>query len=341
MVGCWPGREFTSNSFPATYCDALAAAGCTVTDVADPLNLPPQRLDVLHIHWPENIFWRGGNALRLTVRTVRLLAVLERLRRSGTRLVWMVHNLQPHDLSGARARLWPLLAWWLAKSVDAVMTLSPATLPIVVAAMPRLGGKPSASPWHPPYADIRPAGDRASYRAVLDLPPAAKVFVFLGQLRPYKGVEELIAAFRASADPDYRLVIAGKPDTPGYGATIERLAAGDDRIRVQLGRLDDLAMAELATAADFIALPFRDYLHSGSIIYALSIGRPVITPVAPFADALGEAVGADWVQTYQGSLTPGALKAAVQMPGEPDLAALDTAKLGAAASALYRRLVTA
>lgn len=312
-----------------------------MVDVDDPLNLPSQRLDVLHIHWPENIFWRGGNALRLTVRTVRLLAVLERLRRSGTRLVWMVHNLQPHELSGGRARLWPLLAWWLARSVDGVMTLSPATLPIVVAAIPRLAGKPSASPWHPPYADIRPAGDRASCRAALGLPAAAKVFVFLGQLRPYKGVEELIAAFRASADPDYRLVIAGKPDTASYGAAIDHLAAGDDRIRVQLGRLDDAAMAELATAADFITLPFRDYLHSGSIIYALSIGRPVITPVAPFADALGEAVGAGWVQTYRGGLTSEVLGGALQMPGEPDLSALDPAKLGAAATALYRRLVPA
>jgi len=339
VVGSWPGRSFGWNSFIATFCDALEAAGCEVVDVDDPRHVA-RRLDVLHVHWPEEIFWRGGGRVRLCARTVAMLGALARLKRDGTRIVWMVHNLRPHDLGGVRRPLWAVLGRRMARLADGFMTLSPATVAVVRDVVPGLARMPAASAWHPAYPGARPAPDRAACRARAGLPPDAHILAFLGLIRPYKGVEELIAAFRADPDPGRRLLIAGHSDKAGYGEGLARLAGDDPRIGVRLGRLDDRAFAGLTAAADAIVLPFRDYLHSGSMIHALSHARPVITPAAPFADALARQVGEDWVRTYRGALSPAALARGREWPtGAPDLSCLDAARLGVTARDFYRELV--
>ena len=335
MIGSWPGRGFAWNSFVAGFCDAVEAAGCEVVDVKDPRFLESP-IDVLHIHWPEQVFWAGGGAARLAYRTISTLRALVRLQRSDVRLVWMVHNLRPHDETGARRLLWRYLSGRLARLVDGVMTLSPATLPVVRAAFPALAAKPFAQAWHPAYFDVLAA--RAPNPPAPE-PRRAVRYAFLGQVRPYKGVEELVRTFSGVADPERRLVIAGEAAPADFAERILGLAALDDRIEVDLRRLTDAEMAEAAAAADVIVLPFTNYLHSGSLLYALSCGRAVLTPSTPFAEGLARVVGSQWVRTYAATLTPDVLDITVPA-GEPNLGALDWAALGEAASGLYRKLVS-
>ena len=42
------------------------------------------------------------------------------------------------------------------------------------------------------------------------LPDDACVYLFLGLLRPYKGLEDLIAAFKMIESPKLRLLVAGR-----------------------------------------------------------------------------------------------------------------------------------
>jgi hypothetical protein len=66
-----------------------------------------------------------------------------------------------------------------------------------------------------------------------------------------------------------------------------------------------------------VVAPLRRYLHSGSIVHALSAQRPVLTPETPFATGLAAELGRpDWLQTYRGPLTPATL-AGAQVPGVP------------------------
>ncbi|QXQ08119.1 glycosyltransferase [Sphingosinicellaceae bacterium] len=337
VVGSWPGRSFHWNSFVAGFCDSLEAAGCDVVDVDDPRTIGVP-IDVLHIHWPEKVFWAGGGAARTLVRTFATIRALTRLRRSGVRLVWMVHNLRPHDVAGVRQRLWSLLSSRLARLVDGYMTLSPATVPTVQAAFPELVGKPLAAVWHPLYEAALHAPHRAACRNTHPVAPSVNAYAFFGQLKRYKGVADLIRVFAASPGSDQRLLIAGHADSPEFGEQIERLAASDRRIELRLGRLSDAGLLELVAAADVIVLPFRDYLHSGSMVYALSCGRPVITPSTPFAEGLANVVGRAWVRTYSGALTPADL--VFDPPhGAPDLSSLSWSALGEAATGLYRGLV--
>ena len=337
VVGSWPGPSFRWNPFIAHFCESLAEKGCLLVDVDDPRRLP-RRIDILHVHWPEQIFWKGGGPTRLVYRTLSTLRALSQLKRQGVRIVWMVHNLDPHELGGIRKRLWPLIKRRLARLADGFVTLSPSTLPLVRAAIPELANKPGVAGWHPAYPPHSPLPPPAMCRNEMGLAEQAELYAFLGMVRPYKGVEELIAAFIADPDPRRRLLIAGHCDAPAFAERIHASAAADPRIDIRLDKLDDRQFAMLTAAADIVVLPFRDYLHSGSMIHALSHARPVLTPSAPFADALAREVGREWVTTYSGPLTAEALATAERPNGAPELANLTFGALASATHDLYLRL---
>lgn len=335
VIGLWPGPSFATNDFAAIYARALEAAGCRIVDLVNPMRLR-EPIDILHIHWPEQLLWQGGSVAVQALRVVRALATLARLRRRGIRIVWMVHNLRPHELTGVRRHLWRLIEHRLPALVDGVMTLSPATLPRVHDTFPALRDTPAQTVPHPSYpADHAPARDAA--RAALGLPAGATVLAMLGFLRPYKGAEALIESFRALPSDRHRLVVAGRCQ-PGYAATLTGLAAGDGRITLAARALDDRELALHTAAADWIVLPFRDYLHSGSMVHALSFGRPVLTPRAAFAEDLATLVGRASIRLYDGPLTPDTLAALPAEAPVPDLRALDIHVIGADARRFYERL---
>lgn len=337
-VGSWPGESFATNDYVRVFCQALVDAGCSVFDVSDPRRLR-RGIDVLHIHWPEQVFWKGGSRKRMILRSVTTLLALARLRLRGVTLVWMVHNARPHDLAGFRARLWPMIGGVLPRLVHAYMTLSPATVPIVTATYPALARKPFAVARQPAYPPVAAPG-LPDMRAAAGVPPGGRLLAMIGFLRPYKGAEELIAAFKAAEDPDGRLLIAGKASA-AYAQRLAVLAEGDGRITILPGLLSDDALAAATLAADWMVLPLRTYLHSGSMIHALSMGRPVLTPRQPFAEELARTVGEDWVRLYDGPLTASALQSLRVPAGRPDLTAFAAPSMGRAVRAFYENVRSA
>lgn len=337
-IGSWPGKSFSTNAFVRNFCTALEQAGCSVVDVPNPRRVD-ERLDVLQIHWPEQILWQGGPPWLQATRVARTLVALAQLRRRGVKVAWMVHNLRPHELRGARRHLWHVIERALPRLVDGVLTLSPATLPVVSDALPALARKPMAVVRHPLYP--RPAGapDKAAARAAHGVPTGATLFAMLGALRRYKGAEALIAAFRRLPGDDRRLVIAGRA-SPDLAAVLTALAAGDDRITVTPRALSDEELVALTVAADWIVLPYRDYLHSGSIVHALSFGAPVLTPNVPFAGELADQVGRECFAFYDGELTADVLAAARPVRVEPDLSTMELAAVGASARDFYAGLLS-
>lgn len=339
VVGCWPGRSFEWNSFAAIFSDSLEAAGCQVVEVRDPRRLA-QPVDILHIHWPDQIFWGGTGTLRAAYRIGSTLRALRRLRSRGTRIVWMVHNLQPHDLSGPRRWLWRWFSAGVGRLADGFMTLSPATVPIVRSSFAGLRGKPAAFAWHPAYPRLRVLPDRSATRAALGVGKNETLTAFLGLIRPYKGVGELITAFRLKAANHARLLVAGHCEDSAAREMLETTCAGDPRVILAIGRLSDEDFAGYLLAADRIALPYRQYLHSGSIIHALSYERPVLTPAAPFAEALAERLGHTWLRTYSEEDIPAdAFDSFSVDETRPDLTLLDPSHIGIAAIRLYRQLL--
>jgi hypothetical protein len=337
IVGTWPGSSFTNNNFAKIFAEALKEEGCTVVDVTDPARVAGS-LDILHIHWPELVFWKSGR-VRKALYAFRAFRAIRRMQRQGTRVVWMVHNLRPHDLSGLRRILWPHIEGFMLRHSDGFMTLAPATIEIVRRAFRELAEKPAAAALHPVYPRIADLPDREACRSAFSLPQSTTIFALLGFLRPYKGAETLITGFLQDRCPSNRLLIAGRPATPEYGEQIKALAANDPRIILRLNFLDEREFAMCLEAVDFVVLPYHSSLHSGALVHALSYGRVVITPASAFANDVAAAVGEGWVIRYSGDLPSAVFERRSVPTGSPDAAALEPRQLGRTAVDFYRKLI--
>jgi hypothetical protein len=67
-------------------CEALQRRGAIVVDVLRLWRIRPKEIDILQIHWPEQVFWSGGSRLKELARVGLTLAALARLRFVGVRV---------------------------------------------------------------------------------------------------------------------------------------------------------------------------------------------------------------------------------------------------------------
>lgn len=108
------------------------------------------------------------------------------------------------------------------------------------------------------------------------------VILFFGLLRPYKGIDTLLQAFRDVADAE--LWIVGNPRM--NVEPLRRLAAeAPGRVRFLTRFIEDAEIPAIMRRADLVALPYRDIEHSGVLYAALAFGKPlVLSAVGGFAE---------------------------------------------------------
>ena len=341
-IASWPGFGADHNAFVRVFLDSLEAEGAEILSLertADFVTLGNAPLpDVLLLHWAERVFGEARSRREVLTGMRRVLSALAR-RSPSTKAVWLVHNLAPHDPRRFQRLVWRPYVRALTRRLDGFLTLSPGTVETVRSALPGLAGKPGLGLWHPAYPDAaQTPEERARARAGLGWTADERVLGYCGQIRPYKGVESLLTAFRATADPDLRLLIAGRPSDARLAGALEAAALGDRRIALRLQDLDSAAFRDALGACDVVVAPLRHYLHSGSIVHALSAARPVLTPATPFAGALHGLLGSEWVRTHEGPLTAVLLASQRPARGVLDLSALEGAAVGRAAMGFFREL---
>jgi beta-1,4-mannosyltransferase len=335
-VGSWPGPSFSHNSVISILCGALQRRGATVIDVLRPWRIRPKEIDILQIHWPEQVFWSGGSHLKKLARVGLTLAALARLRCLGVRVMWMVHNVQPHDAGTLTLATWRFYVLGLKILTQQYVVLSPMTEAVVRQRL-RLSHKAIVtSIRHPSY----PRGSSTeAARLHLGISLDLRVYVFFGTIRPYKGIDELLDAFGKLADPNVRLIVAGQPSSPSIANILSAKAKLDPRIDLQLGYIQESTLMEIIDAADRVVLPFTSYLHSGSLIRALSQGKATITPETPFARYLRDELGERWVHLYQGRLTVEHLTTSVSPQGVPDMNAYEPDRVAEELLRCYRTIL--
>lgn len=300
------------------------------------------RWDVVHVHWPEAAL-NHRMALRAWAGPRALLALLDRARARGARVMWTVHNLRAHD--ALRPRLERQFWSRLLPRVDGWMSLSRSGRDAALERFPDLARKPG---WVVPHGHYRGAYpdtlSRAEARARLGVAPDAPVIAFVGQVRAYKNVPALVRAAREV--PGVRLLVAGRVRSPALEAELRREAEGAP-VHLAFGHVPDDDLQLYLRAADLVVLPFREILNSGSAVLALSFDRPVLVPRLGALGELQGAVGGDWVRTYGGELTPALLADALAWARAPGraarapLGALEWGPLAAATVDAYRALVRA
>jgi len=104
------------------------------------------------------------------------------------------------------------------------------------------------------------------------------VILSFGLLRPYKGIENLLAAYRrlvAAAPEPPELWIVGNPRMD-IGQLRELAAQAGGRVRFVTRFVEDAEIPAIFRRADLLVLPYLDAEHSGVLYTGLAFGKPMI-----------------------------------------------------------------
>ncbi len=251
--------------------------------------------DAIHLHWIETAYrppiWSArfglfsklinhpyAKPLRSNLRLANFFAALLLAKLQGKTIVYTVHNLSSHDVNESwsfviRRRIAHHIVLSLSDHIHAHNHYTRKTLKSVynrkfgVIVVP-LGN----------YISYYPnQTSRLEARRQLNLPADAFVYLFMGRIRPYKGVEELIDAFKKlKLSKDQLLIVGRVPDD--YQERIASLSRNNPAIKLVPEFVPDEAVQLYMNACDICVLPYKNITTSSAAVLALSFGRPVIAP---------------------------------------------------------------
>jgi len=116
-------------------------------------------------------------------------------------------------------------------------------------------------------------------RKKLGIPMAKKVILVFGNLRKYKGAEDIIDAFKKTSNElsDLYLIIAGKPWDKDLQQYIKAELAGIEDKKLFLDYVPSSDVKYYFTAADLVVLPYREFAaQSGPGNIALAFEKPLL-----------------------------------------------------------------
>lgn len=229
---------------------------------------------ILHLHWPKWVV-QGETAFVFFIRAFFFLLGLILLRLFGTRIVWTLHNEMPHD--ARHLRLENAFYRALCRVSSSVIVFGRAGEAIV---QNKLGGDPQkiVQVSHGHYQNIyAPAVIQKEARDALELPEDGRIFLFFGLIRTYKGVEDLLEVWRRWENSESWLVIAGGI-APNMMEEFPHRVQATPRCLYRPDYVPDEKVHLHLSAADFLVLPYRRVLTSGSVLLGVTYGKPVIAP---------------------------------------------------------------
>ena len=324
VVCTWPG---VGQEYILQFCESLRLAEVEIKRVENPWNALFLKLDIFHIHWPEKIIWDGSLPLKM-FRAVATIVSLIILKSRGVLLVWCVHNYQPHDASRHLLFFWRFYISIISSLVDGFITLSPSTVEIVRQKLQKLAKKPGTFVWHPVYRVPGRISEIGETRHKNGLAERDILLCSFGFQKRYKGTDELVSCFLNIKNPKFFLGIVGVADHD-TSIWLNGIAKDNHQIILDLKWLPERELFEFVSASDVVVLPFKSILHSGSLIYALSCGKPVITPATAYALDLQRMLGRKWVRTYAPPLSAELLiRLSGKQLGNPNLGFLSLADGG-------------
>lgn len=256
--------------------------------------LRTQRPDVLVLQW-----WTGA-VLHSYLRLARQAA------RQGAKVVVEWHEVQ--DSGEARVpgvtRYVRALIGRLLRRADAHVVHSTHDRDLLEAAWGlSSSGAPTVVVPHGPYPHVLGADEQGHHdddgpgtdRPGSEQPDAGRPdrfrLLYFGIIRPYKGLEDLVAAFHAlPADvrDAFELTIVGET-WEGWHAPLDAVAAGPGRAQVTVVNryVTDAEARRHFAEADAVVLPYRRSSSSGPLQMAMSAGLPVVvTAVGGLVEAV-------------------------------------------------------
>lgn len=239
--------------------------------------------DVIHLHWPEYLV-RGGGGIDTLKSIIRIPRLLRKIQREKIAVVRTLHNMKPHEDGYFFER-------YLLNRLDALVERYIALNPV-----DHVADKPVITIPHGDYIERFGGHSRSDI--------IKGRLLYFGLVRPYKGIDVLAEIFHQVADPQLSLRIVGRPSSEQMRDLVNEAVRVDPaRVSARQEFVSDSELVAEISAAEVIVLPYREMHNSGSLLVALSLGRPVLTVDTPVNRAIVEEIGPGWLWLYSGKLT--------------------------------------
>lgn len=234
--------------------------------------------DYIHFDWITSYYHRRSFWLTLLLLPLFASQIYFIKIFTSTKIVWTLHNILPHN--AGRISFHKRVRSWFAGQCEWIRVFSETSI------------KNAYDVLNIPVTKIKilPEGDyttvysnnisRKESREKLTIPQNKKTLLYLGLIKPYKGIDKLIDVFHSLSDPELCLIIAGAPIDIAYSNSIgEKIKSLEDS-RIIFNNLfipeDDLQV--YYNASDFVVLPFEKVENSGSAIMAMGFKKAIIAP---------------------------------------------------------------
>ena len=285
--------RFTGNPYQSELANSLLHENVNVCIEDEVPSVSRNRIrislpNIIHLHWvsPYLLGSEKVGFLSTTVRCIKFIYKIVKLKINGLSIVWTVHNIHSHECCHYHIEL--LMRRILARLCDALIVHCSQAKKEVMKTY-KISALRIRSITHGNFINSYPNTiSQRNARKMLNL-NSEIVFLIFGMIRRYKGASKAIDAFLSLyTEEPLALFIVGKPMDKNYVNELQNRCAKHPSIRLEPRYILDDEVQIYMNAADFAICPYEDILTSGMITLAMSFGKIV---VAPAIGCIPETVG--------------------------------------------------
>ena len=280
---------------------------------------------IYHLHWTDPYIMSERLPISI-LKSSFFIVFLILIKLKGSRLVWTIHNFGKHEKSQQRFELF--VHRIIAKLSNGIIAHSKFAKRIVTEkySVEKQPDKIHVIP-HGSYIGNYPeTTTHEQARRANNITEEKVAFLFLGQIRQYKGVHELMESFAQVSSEKEMLIVAGRPFDQQLEENLAQLANRSTNIQFHPGFVAEEKIQGYMEAADAVVFPFKDILTSGSILLAMSFGKAIIVPKL---ESLEEIIAVGGAICFDPE-DPDGLKSALKAALTSDLEGLGQINLNAA-----------
>ncbi|MGF7046848.1 glycosyltransferase involved in cell wall biosynthesis [Paenibacillus sp. DS2015] len=233
--------------------------------------------DIVHIHWIHHAY-QNRNPLLFIVKSFILICTMLYLKLRNIQLVWTIHNLYPHHVKYPRMERFmrTIICRFSSKLIVASESIKSKVMKEF-----KVPENKVFVVKHGHYVGVYKS-QGIDFRQQYHIHESADVYLFLGAILAYKGVEDLIEAFNAVKTKDTFLIIAGKADSEM--ASYLKQVKDMENIILDIRFIPNEEVADLISAVDVMVMPYKEITTSGSAILGLSFQKLIVMPDNDFID---------------------------------------------------------
>jgi beta-1,4-mannosyltransferase len=270
---------YAENPYQTLLVHALEERDCNIVKVQYNYDRFPVRLlaqfrnaGVVHFHWIDHLYYARTRLVAM-LRTAFFLAMLLVLRNRGTRIIYTLHNLVPHDTR--RPRFHRIVQRLIIKLADATIVHSQPALNVAKETYGQ-PGKFHIIPHGRCEGFYPDEVSRSQARAQLKIPGDAKAALFLGVMLKYKGVQALLESAEELGRRNILLVLAGDSSNLEKSARDLLIRQSQKNVLLYEGFVPPSQIQYYMRAADCLVLPYLESFTSGMAFLGLSFRLPIV-----------------------------------------------------------------